>query len=968
MLLAVLAAVVVVLLLSLRSIAGLYTDRLWFDSLGFVSVWEEIFVTRIVLGLVFVATMFALVLINLAIAERLAPPYRPAGPEEELVRRYHELVGHRSGLVRLGAAFLFSLLWGITASGHWQEWILFRNRVSFGTKDAQFGRDVSFYVFTLPWAQFLVEWLFTAFVLTFVLTAVAHYLNGGIRINAVRQRTTPQVKAHLSVLLGVLAVIKAVDYWFDRFALTLSRRGRVDGANVTEVKAHLPALNLLILISVCAAMLLVVNIWRRGWALPAIAVGLWAFVAVVMGGVVPLVYQRFFVEPSESTRELPFIDRNITATRQAYGMIEDGDGAIIERRRFPDPAPANDLSPQLIADAAGTIANLRLLDPDIVRATFERDQGDAAYYAFRDLDVDRYSIDGITRPVLISPRQLDLSKIPGGTWEGRHLGFTHGYGLAVAPAADVVDGRPRFVVENIPMQIDSARFPERVSQPRTYLGEGVGGYAIVNTGREEIDYPTDEGQQAEYAYTGPDGVRMGGFFRQLAFAIRFSDINPLFSGLVDSDSRVIFNRDVRLRVEELAPFLAFDGDPYPVIDGERIVWVLDAYTTTAQYPNAQHGDRGGLSPGSGLQRDFNYVRNSVKATVDAYTGEVHFYVVDAADPLVRAWRKAFPQLFSDVDEIPDSLVDNLRYPTDLFTVQTNLWGRYHLGEPAAFFDPAQAWTVALDPGRKLTSAGAGAAPDRQNVAPAVGADVLASLDQIVPQHVLIQLPGEPEPEFVIMRPFVPAGDANRRQELTAFMVARSDPEHYGEILVYEVPGRNVDGPVNANNKMLSADLVATQTTLLGDRGSQVDLGNMLLVPVGQNVLWVRPLYVSASSSNDNELGEPEVNRVLVTYGSEVRACPTLDLSLAALFVDESTLENDDACRTLEREPPDDDAEAAPVVDEGEPGADAARLVNRALRALRQADEALLEGDLGLYQDLVDQAERLLAQADELLRG
>lgn len=958
-----LVTALVLLLFSLRSIAGLYTDFLWFDSLGFDSVWREVFLTRVGLAVVFSATMFALVLVNLAIAERLAPSQRPAGPEEELVRRYHEVIGDRGGLVRLAAAFVFSFLWGITAAAHWQEWMLFRNRVDFGTRDAQFNTDVGFYVFTLPWVQFLVEWIFTAFVLTFVLTAVAHYLNGGIRINAARQRTTPQVKAHLSVLLGVLALVKAVDYWYDRYGLTLSQRGRVDGANVTEVKAHLPALNLLILISLCAVVLLVINIWRRGWVLPAIAVGLWAFVAVVMGGVVPLVYQRFFVEPSESSRELPFIDRNITATRAAYGLTDEGDQATIVRRPYGEVEDRLELTPELIAQSADTITNLRLLDPEIVRSTFQGQQGERNFYTFNDLDVDRYPIDGVTRPVLVAPRQLLLSEIPGGTWENRHLSFTHGYGLALAPAAELVDGRPNFLIGDLPMIENTTRLDLDLAQPRTYLGEEVDDYAIVNTDREEVDFPTSNGANKFYDYTGDDGVRMGGFFRQLAFAIRFSDINPLFSGFVDSDSRVIFNRDVRLRAQELAPFLGFDSDPYPVIDDGRILWVLDAYTTTDRYPNAQHADRRGLSDKSGLRRDFNYVRNSVKVTVDAYTGEVRFYIVDDSDPLAKAWSQAFPELFRGADEMPASLLDNLRFPADLFTVQTNMWGRYHLGEPADFFDPAQAWTIALDPGRELNERATASAPV---VTAAAGAStaVLAGLPPIQPQYALMQLPGEEKAEFVIIRPFVPAGDANQRQELTAFMVGRSDPEHYGEIIVYEVPGTTVDGPFNANARMLSNQLVAQQTTLLGTTGSQVDLGNILLVPIGDNVLWVRPLYVSGNNSGGAQ-ALPEVNRVMVSYGQQVRACPTLELSLAALFVDEAALAEDEECRSIDPDARPDNGE--PVPDEGiGQEQDVARLVTSALRALAQANTALESGDLGEYQTQVDRAERLLRQADALL--
>ena len=509
--------IVVVLLaavLSLRGTARLWTDYLWFDSMGHGDVWGEIIVYKIVLSVIFIVLFFLLLYSNLAIADRLAPTTRPPGPEEELLRHYHEAVGRRRRLVSLVVAVLFALIVGGGTGGEWQKAMLFFNSVDFGIDDPQFSKDVGFYVFQLPFIQFLISWFFRALIIVAVITAIAHYVNGGIRVQTAGQRVTPQVKVHLSVLLALIALVRAVGYWYDRYGLNFSTRGPVHGASYTDVNAQLPALNLLLLISVLSAVLLVINIWQRGWVLPVTAVGLWMIVAIVMGAIYPAIIQRFQAEPEESKKEAVYIERNIEATRDALGLDE-----VITREFAPD----TQISAAELADNP-SVRNIRLLDPDIVPNAFQVEQSERTFYTFNsEVDVDRYEIDGQTTEVVIGARQLNVADIPQQSWEGRHVQYTHGYGVAVAPVNSVTtQGSPDFAVGDVPV-VAGPDFD--LSRPQIYIGENLTGYAIVGASIPEVDY-TSANETVPFTYDGDDGVGIGSFFRQVAFALRLRRHQP----------------------------------------------------------------------------------------------------------------------------------------------------------------------------------------------------------------------------------------------------------------------------------------------------------------------------------------------------------------------------------------------------------------------------------------------------------
>ncbi|MBW3651474.1 MAG: UPF0182 family protein [Actinobacteria bacterium] len=934
------AAVLFFLLTSLRGVAGFFTDFLWFEELGLVSVWQGVLGAKIGLSLVFTAAFFLLLWLNLVIADRIAPRFRPAGPEDETVARYQEVVGPYAGKVRVGVAALFALIAGTGMAVQWRNWILFRNAVPFGRTDPLFGRDISFFVFRLPFLADAVNWLFVALVLTLVMTVVAHYLNGGIRLQAPIQRTTPQVKAHVSVLLGLLALAKAADYYLRQFELSYSRRGFVEGAGFTDVNAQLPALRLLTLIMAAAFLLFIVNIWRRGWALPVIAVLVWGVVALAAGAMYPAFVQTFRVKPAENAREREYIDRNIKATRAALNLGDVG------ATQFP--ADEQLTAADLAANAA-TIRNVRLWDPNTIEDTYRNLQEIRQYYQFSDVDIDRYDIDGETRQVVLSVRGLNPAEIPGNSWVNNHLQYTHGYG-AVLSSANAVDaqGRPDFVVRDIPPQgsID-------ITEPRVYFSEDLGGYAIARTRQPEIDYQSPEGKDETSRYEGKGGVPLSSFLRRAAFFLRFADQNILVSSQITSESKVIFNRDIRARVRLAAPFLAYDSDPYPVILGGRILWVQDAYTVTDRYPYAQSVDTQGLRPGGDLAgANFNYVRNSVKVTIDAYSGEMRFYLFDqdSPDPLVRAYAKAFPTMFSPSSEMPEELRSHLRYPEDLFRVQANMFGRYHVTDADSFYRGNDAWDIAQDPGTgraseqlRATTPTAPGGPGGAAVVP-IGR---GRLERIEPTYLLLRLPGEEELSFTILQPFVPSSQNDQQINLTAFLTARSDPGSYGKLNAFVMQrGEQVDGPLVVNNAIQSEPVIAQQLTQLDQRGSKAIYGQVQLIPIGDSILYVRPLYVTSEQTN-----LPEVKRVIVVFGGKAVMRPTLKESLTALF--------GDAPPTLEEGPTDGDPAPPPG---GGPNPDVAALLERAEAAYRDAEAALRDGDLATYQRKNREAGDLIAEA------
>ena len=905
-----------------------FTDYLFFQEVELTAVWRSLLSTQALLVLGFGALFFAILWGNLVLADRIAPAFRPLGPGDELVARYREFVGAQTAKLRIAIALLFSLIAGFGAAGQWKNWLLFRNAQDFGTADPLFNRDIGFYVFQLPFLQFIVGWLFMAVLVALVFTAVAHYFNGGIRLApAVLDRVTPQVRVHLSALLAALALVKALGYFVQRYTLLFSTRGVVEGATYTDVKAQLPAINLLMFISLVAFVLLLVNTRRRGWTLPGVAIGLWLVLSVVVGAIYPALVQAISVNPAENQKERPYITRNIKATRGALGI----EGVTMSPYQYTDELTGEELQAN-----GETIRNVRLWDPSIAKDTYQSLQSIRAYYEFNDVDADRYMIDGKLTQVLTSVRDLNPAGLPdnGRSWVNRHLQYTHGYGAVVAPAnAATVDGNPDFTLQDVPPTGEP-----KISQPRVYYGENLGGYAIVKSKQPELDYSTTSSR-----YNGKGGVALSSFVRKAALAMRFGEKNLLLSDRITPESRAVYYRDIDLRVRKAAPFLNYDSDPYAVVLDGRIVWVIDAYTTTNHYPYGQRANVNRLPISSGLRTDLNYVRNSVKVTVDAFDGTMTFYRVDEKDPIAAAYDKAFPKLFTDNNRMSDALRSHLRYPEDLFRVQTTMFARYHLENPDEFFNASDAWNVAQDPGT-----GTLRDPD-QRTTTSLALPGRTVDERMEPYYVVTQLPSDEAPTFQILQPFTPRSARDERRNLTAFMVAKSDPGNYGKLEAYVMPtGQQVAGPSLVGSEMQADEEVSSTESLLSRGGSEVRRGNIVMLPVGRSIIAVRPLYVQAAGQK-----LPQLRKVIVWHANRVRMADTLSEALKALF--------GDAPETLERAAGGDDGAPAPT----EPvAASVTDLLNRAQAAFEAADKALRDGDLAAYQRHVAEAREHLRRAQE----
>jgi uncharacterized membrane protein (UPF0182 family) len=920
------AVVVVVLLLSARFLSRFYIDYLWHDSVGRSDVFWGVLGSQVLLFVLFAAVFIAVAVVNLVIADRLAPAAFSANMHP-VVERFHDVFGRRLRLVRIAVAVVFGILFALPATAQWQLWELFRNSTAFGIDDPQFGNDIGFYVFRLPFITFALDWLYAALIFITLLVLLTHVLNGGVVFQPPRPKVRRATKAHLAVLLALLALVKAADYWVNRYELTTERRGFVQGATYAVVNAQLPAVVLLALISLLVAVLFLSTLKTGSWRLPLIASGLWVVVALVGGVIYPAAIQALVVNPNQKDREAPYIERNIVATRQAMGI--DG---VTEK-----PVDFGSLTAGEISSDTEPLEAVRYLNPGTLVDRFRTDQGQRAGLTIRDLDVDRYVVDGQQRQVIVAARELDLATIANKSWQGQHLISTHGCGLVQAPAHRVSsNGRPMY--DN----------PE-LERPELYFSEDIEGYAIVGTTVREDACP---GQENSGAYQGDGGVELSSLFRRVAFALDFLDYNLLGSGAIESDSRMLWIRGVRDRVEKVAPFLTFDGDPYPVVTNGGVSWVIDAYTTSSRYPYAQNANRGQLPESSGLDFDFNYVRGSVKAVVDAYTGAMTFYLIDETDPIVRAWGSAFPDLFTPMSEMPADLVEHLRYPEDLFRLQTDAYSKYRL-DADAFFDRNGAWSVAQGPSSIPRSvSGAVSVDPTAATGPTDFAQETGSA-RFVPYYSMFRAPGDEAATFQMLRPFVPFSTDDNRKELEAFMLASSDPADYGRLTAYVVESE-IDGPATVAATIESENSISAQITLLDQGGSQVLYGDLQMVPVADGLLYVRPLYVRSDAAP-----QASFQYVLVSYKGAAAFGENLQQALAKIFPGFRTDLGDVVGETVE---PDDDGDDPTP----EPAETPEQLLARADELFREADEAL--PDFARYDELNREARALVAEALAQLEG
>ncbi len=862
------AVVLVILLASLHSLASIYTDGLWFSSVHFHNVFSTLLVVKLGLFGVFGAIFFAVLWVNLVVCDRLAGTDADGTGEDELVRRYQQIVRPYAGRVYIGLALVMALIAASGTIGEWQNWILFRHGGSFHATDPQFHKDIGFYVFKLPFLSFVVDWTLAILIVTLIVSAIFHYLNGGIMPQRGVPRVRPAVKAHLSVLLALIALTKAAGYILQRWSLVNAQDGYVNGAGYTDVHARLPAQTLLIIISIFAAAILLYNIRRQGWTLPILAVGIWAFVALVVGVIYPALLQALKVTPAQSSLEAPYIQRNINATRAAYNL----DHVTVQNFAA---TTSGDGRPRW-QDSSATLNNIRLWDPNasIALQTIQREQDIRSYYTFQSLGVDRYTVDGQLTPVLVGAREISPTNLPSQSWVNEHLQFTHGNGAVVALANQTqANGGPVYGVSDVPPS--SSHGLPKITQPNVYFAMGDSGYVVADTKQLEVDYQNAANNNVESHYSGTGGVQLTSLLKRAAFALRLGDFNLLISDQITSKSRLMFVRDPVQMAEKAAPFLSFDHDPYAVVDNGHIDWVVDAYTTTNEYPYSQNADTQQVATGSTLPTSYNYVRNSVKVVINAYSGKMTFYDADPSDPILKAYAAAFPQMFTPLSKMSATLQAHLRYPEDIFSIQAAIYGRYHLTAPAAFYAASDSWQL---------SPTAGAGPKSQallaqNTFNSQGQLVSTNPARMAPLYQVMAYPGSQSEAFTITEAFVPATQNNTSASgnlnLRAFMMGNSDPGHYGQLTVYQTP-QATTGPANADSYIQSDSTVSKDITLLDQKGSEVLLGNTLMVPVGQSIIYLRPLYVAATT---NPL--PKLTYVIGVVGQRV----VIDSSLSQTLTD-----------------------------------------------------------------------------------
>ncbi|MFF5423129.1 MULTISPECIES: UPF0182 family protein [unclassified Streptomyces] len=823
--------VLAVLAMAFVMFAGFWTDWLWYRSVAYSSVFTTTLWTKIGLFAVFGLLMAFAVGLNIWLAHRLRPPLSAMSLEQQSLDRYRMGIAPFKKWVLLAVTALVGLIAGASASGQWRTWLMWVNGVKFGQKDPQFGLDVAFYAFDLPWYRFLLAFGFAATILSLIAAALTHYLYGGLRITSPGARATAAATGHLSVLLGVFVSLKAVAYWLDRYGLAVKSSdfkatGNWTGLRYVDANAYLPAKTILFCIAAICAVLFFATLWRRTWQLPVIGFGLMVLSAVLIGGLYPAIVQKFQVQPNEQAKEAPYIQKNIDATRKAYAI----DGAKPENYSGKSTVKAKD---RLRADSQ-TAASYRLLDPNIVSPTFQQLEQKRKYYQFpMTLDVDRYQ----GKDTVIGLRELNIRGIPKRNWINDHFTYTHGYGAIMATGTQTdANGSPVFTESGLPTTGELKTYEQRI-----YYGEKTDQYSIVGGPQKELDY--EENGEKTTSYKGKSGVSLSSAFNRAAYAVAFSEPQILYSGAIGEGSRVLYNRTPKERVEAVAPWLTIDGDAYPAVVGGRIQWIVDAYTTTNGYPYASRTTLGDTTADSltvgnqqravvAQQNQVNYIRNSVKATVDAYDGSVTLYQWDTEDPVLKTWMKAFPGTVKAKSEISGTLMEHLRYPQDMFKVQRELLTRYHVTDPAQFYSGSDAWQVPDDPTNKEGNA-------------------------VPPYYLSMKMPGDEAQRFSLTTTFTPNG----RPNLGGFMAVDADAtsKEYGRMRLLRVT-EDVPGPAQVQSKLNGLPSVAQFVRDMRGADSDIQYGNLLTVPLDGGFLYVEPVYAQGRNAL-----YPLLKKVAVSY-------------------------------------------------------------------------------------------------------
>jgi uncharacterized membrane protein (UPF0182 family) len=814
-----------ILFILLSIVKGFYTEWLWFSHLNYGAVFITVLRTKVLVFFISAIFFCALFLGNLLLATRLVPKVDTSLLPWAIVRRLQPIL--KRGIIIIAA--ILSIIFGLIAQSNWEVILRFFNWQPFGIIDPVFHKEIGFYVFSLPFLQALRGWLMGAFIVTLIGSLVVYIFSYAMQ--RLKFSFNIPVLAHVGGLFIAILGFIAWGYRLGIWELVFSNRGVVFGASYADMHAKLPAQWILLAIIIILMILILISAWRRKPLWFLIGIGVWIVASILIGGIYPALIQRFQVQPNELAREKPYIEYNIEFTREAFAL----------NRIEEQPFPAEDMiTKQDITQNDVTISNVRIWDYRPLIDTFNQIQSLRPYYDFNDVDIDRYTINGEYRQVMLSARELSAEKLPveAQTWLNTRLLYTHGYGLTLSPVNEVdSQGLPVLLVKDIP-PIGSFN----IEQPGIYFGEKTNDYVIVKTKTQEFDYP--RGDDNVYgSYQGKGGISLDSFIRRLSYAWEMGDINILISGELTADSRILYYRNIRDRVSHLAPFLMLDYDPYMVIMNGRLFWIQDAYTISDRYPYSTP-TLGGL----------NYIRNSVKAVIDAYNGDITFYVADPSDAIIQTYQTIFPSLFVPMDQMPEPLKAHLRYPETMFNIQSSVYLSYHMQDFRVFYNKEDLWTI----------------PN----------EVYFGSEQPVEAHyIIMRLPEEDKEEFLLILPFTPA----KKNNTVGWLAGRCDGENYGKLIAYRFPkDKWVDGPSQVENRIGQDTVITEQLALWSRGGSQVIRGNLLLIPLGKSILWVEPVFLQAEGG-----GLPELKRVIVTTGDRIVMESTLAQGLASIFGSEA---------------------------------------------------------------------------------
>lgn len=935
----VIAGIFFLLILIPSLLSEAITDWMWFGSQDLADVYT----TRLWLALGVFAGGFVLSLVfllaNWLVALRSIQPGKLyEGQQESIPKR-------PARWIAIGVAVAVAFFMGVGAAEQWPQILLYLRGGSFGQTDPLFGNDIGFYVFEMPFYLLLKGWLLTLLILAAIGSGIIYVLGNapqwareissqipnrpGARPNTVNLqdlsfRIPKSASVHLTVLGAIFLALIGIGYWFDRFDLLYGSHDIAYGANYTDANARIPALNILMFIAAAMVVLLIVNLWVRTWKLLAGAIGLWLLALILVGGLYPTIIQQFVVSPSESQYETPYIEHNIKATRAAFGLDQ------FREREIP---AVDSITRQQIDENPNITNNIRLWDYRPLLETYARLQEIRSYYALTDVDIDRYELNGVQRQVMLAARELSSDELADNirTWENLHFRYTHGYGMAMSTVNDIEgEGLPKLVIKDIPPISSSPEL--RITRPEIYFGEETNEYVFVNSSQiEEFDYPLgDANKFTRYAGTG--GVEVSDFFTKLLFSVRFGDGNIMLSPYITPGTRVLYHRNIADIVEQLAPFLIYESDPYMVVADGKLYWIEDAHTYTDKYPYA--------TPYAG---DLNYIRNSVKVVIDAYEGTATYYVIDPTDPLINAYRRIFPGLFKDGSEMPMSIREHLRYPEWLMGVQSRMYATFHMTDPQVFYTKEDIWQL-----------------------PADRAGSSSTSDRVIPEayYVNIQLPGEESVDFMLIQSFTP----NTKDNMIAWMAAKSDPEDYGQVEVIRYPKQQlVYGPAQIEARIDQDPVISQQLSLWSRSGSEVIRGNLLTIPISNTLLYIEPMFLQATTSGSF----PELKRVIVATGNSVGIGADLKEALDVAFKlkPPEVIADDPGQATPTPGPGATPQPTRPPQATNTPGGTvtdrtAEEIMASALDHYNKAQDALRRGDWATYGEEID---AMKADLDELAR-